>query len=71
MMVRIGECPSCQFGNHKGHVRNYAPVPEGVMGGSICPCKGECDQRPNRSIRRQIDLIRRASTLPRRRKESP
>lgn len=56
--MRIGECQSCQFGDHRGHVRNYAPVPEGMFGGAMCPCKGECDERgPTNYIKHQLEVI--------------
>jgi hypothetical protein len=41
-MVAFLLCPACLEGRHDEHVEDYAPAPEGVMGGFRCPCKGGC-----------------------------
>lgn len=41
-MVRIADCDACQIGRHDKHVRTVRAVPEGVLGGVMCPCQGEC-----------------------------
>jgi hypothetical protein len=30
------------MGDHKNHVENYDPAPEGMFGGSCCGCDGTC-----------------------------
>jgi hypothetical protein len=42
----IGDCIPCQYGAHDEHQNVPGPVPEGVIGGWICDCKGECRDRP-------------------------
>jgi hypothetical protein len=32
------------MGDHKRHYRTVQAVSEGMMGGSICDCKGECKE---------------------------
>ncbi len=41
-MVYIGRCIPCQYGQHSEHHDVIEAVPEGVMGGAICDCKGTC-----------------------------
>lgn len=43
--MRIGTCIPCQYGDHDGHVEIIQAVPEGMMGGAVCGCKGECINR--------------------------
>lgn len=59
-MVRIGMCTSCQHGDHEGHQRVVQAAPEGMMGGVVCGCKGECQGKPARHVQRQMDVIARA-----------
>lgn len=60
-------CHACQAGDHKHHVRNYAPAPPGVMGGSMCACEGECVERgPSGHLAREIERIHRAGRKDRR-----
>jgi hypothetical protein len=40
--MRLTTCSACQMGDHKRHVKRVEKVPDGMLGGSICPCKGEC-----------------------------
>jgi hypothetical protein len=35
-------CSACQFGRHAEHQRVVQAVPEGMMGGAMCPCTGDC-----------------------------
>lgn len=44
-MTLITECIPCQYGDHDHHHRVVQAVPEGVMGGAICVCEGECRDR--------------------------
>ena len=41
-MVCLTYCIACRYGQHDGHIKDFAPAPEGVMGGAQCPCDGEC-----------------------------
>ncbi len=41
-MVALSPCTGCRFGKHEDHVSNYAPAPPGVIGGFMCPCRGDC-----------------------------
>lgn len=46
--VRVGDmayltyCPPCSMGDHSQHYHVVQAVPEGVYGGSVCRCQGEC-----------------------------
>lgn len=40
--MHLSPCIPCQYGAHEEHVDVPGPVPEGVIGGWVCPCKGEC-----------------------------
>lgn len=44
-MVMIGDCISCQYGDHEGHTEVTQAVPEGMLGGGRCECKGDCGER--------------------------
>ena len=57
-MAMIVQCIGCQFGDHEQHRRTVQAVPEGVIGGTVCLCEGECQGKPAPAIQRQIDLIR-------------
>lgn len=50
-MTALVDCPACRFGLHADHVEDFAPPPEGAMGGCRCPCQGECADRPQFSAR--------------------
>lgn len=54
-MVRIGMCVACQYGRHEEHRRVIQSVPEGMLGGAVCGCQGECQGRPTKAVQRQID----------------
>lgn len=41
-MSRNTICNACQDGDHKRHHRVVQAVPEGMLGGSVCVCGGEC-----------------------------
>lgn len=60
-MSRIGECAACQVGDHKRHRRIVQAVPEGMMGGVICTCKGECQED---RTRKNKEFLRRMGWLP-------
>ncbi len=48
-MSRLDECDGCRMGDHKRHYRVIQAVPEGMMGGVVCDCRGECVKRGPRS----------------------
>lgn len=41
-MSAIAPCPSCQWGDHDGHIASWKPPPPGAMGGFYCRCEGDC-----------------------------
>lgn len=41
----IHDCIPCQYGQHDEHQDVPGPVAEGVIGGWVCHCKGECRDR--------------------------
>ncbi len=43
-MSIAADCPSCMTGNHGGHVRDWNII-QGIIGGSYCPCTGDCAER--------------------------
>lgn len=43
--MQIIDCIACQYGQHDMHHEVIEQPPSGVMGGSMCPCKGECVER--------------------------
>lgn len=45
-MAMVHDCIACQDGAHDLHVDVPGPVPEGMIGGWVCDCKGECRDRP-------------------------
>lgn len=51
-MAYYGDCIACQHGQHGSHIEVPGPVPEGMIGGWICPCTGDCAERnpPPKSI---------------------
>jgi len=55
-------CTPCQMGEHQRHHRVVQAVPEGMMGGSVCTCKGECvDGRyESKDLKRMAQLMVRA-----------
>ncbi len=59
-MVRISTCIGCQYGHHCDHVRVIQGVPEGVIGGVVCGCKGECEGNPDPHIQKQFKSIAEA-----------
>jgi hypothetical protein len=61
-MAIFADCMACREGLHEYHVDVPGPVPEGVMGGHICPCKGDCAQR-NRHIDGRIPSMEAAPVL--------
>lgn len=52
MMIAL--CMACRYGDHAGHVARVAP-PEGMLGGSECPCAGDCKIQPE--IAREIAAV--------------
>lgn len=44
-MTLVTFCIPCQHGFHDQHREITQQVPEGVMGGAMCPCKGDCAER--------------------------
>lgn len=53
-MVLNLTCTACQLGDHKNHVRVIHAVPEGMMGGTQCTCKGECKKRDKGELAREF-----------------
>jgi hypothetical protein len=43
--MMLHDCIACQYGMHDEHVRVTQPVSEDVLGGAMCPCKGDCAER--------------------------
>jgi hypothetical protein len=54
--MRLGRCWACQAGDHKHHKRIVEAAPKGMLGGVVCPCKGECqrDQSRQRFLDRML-----------------
>lgn len=44
-MALFFDCFACQVGQHAEHVATPQPTPEGMLGGCICPCAGDCAER--------------------------
>jgi hypothetical protein len=55
-MSRNQFSPPCEIGDHKHHYRVVHSVGEGMFGGVVCPCKGEC--RKGAAQRRESTLRR-------------
>lgn len=47
-MVLFANCIPCQYGHHEHHHEVVQAVPEGMIGGVRCECKGECVEREKR-----------------------
>jgi hypothetical protein len=45
-MALITDCLACQYGDHDHHSEIIQAVPEGMLGGAMCGCNGECRDRP-------------------------
>lgn len=45
-MAYLTLCNGCADGEHDRHNHVVQAVPEGMLGGGFCPCKGECDGNP-------------------------
>jgi hypothetical protein len=43
-MSLTADCPGCYSGHHDRHRQDWNIRP-GVLGGSSCHCKGDCDRR--------------------------
>lgn len=54
-------CMACRYGDHDGHVARV-PAPEGMLGGSECPCPGDCAIQPD--IAAQIESVVAAASPP-------
>lgn len=55
-MSRLGECNGCKVGDHKRHRRVVQAVSKGMMGGVICPCKGECRDKTAEQMARDLGM---------------
>jgi hypothetical protein len=53
----IGRCLPCQFGRHDEHYEVIQAVPEGVMGGAVCGCKGECRNQPVEQVEKALEAL--------------
>jgi hypothetical protein len=58
-MSLIVTCTACQFGRHEDHREVVQAVPEGMIGGSRCDCKGECRDRFANDLGAAQDYLRR------------
>ena len=56
-MVALAPCPSCQWGDHEGHVAAWRPAPPGVLGGFYCDCSGDCVDKMSETL---INLFAKA-----------
>lgn len=45
-MSYLAPCPGCCAGQHERHVANWVQVPDGVLGGALCSCPGDCQPGP-------------------------
>lgn len=45
-MAYLTLCNGCADGDHSKHYSVVQVVPEGMIGGAVCPCDGECDGNP-------------------------
>lgn len=55
-------CSGCKIGEHEHHHRIVQAAPEGMLGGAVCPCQGECvDQTWEQKARNigALDLLKR------------
>ena len=48
VMSAVVDCPACQFGHHERHIGPWN-VREGVLGGAVCDCRGDCAERAART----------------------
>lgn len=63
-MVLLTACEGCKQADHSKHYKTVQAAPPEMLGGSECPCTGECEdgryissQLPNllRAIREQFE----------------
>lgn len=40
-MSAIVDCPGCQFGEHEKHDPRWGVI-DGLLGGCVCNCQGDC-----------------------------
>jgi hypothetical protein len=56
-MSRKTICSACEQGEHKRHRKVVQAVPKGVLGGSVCVCRGECrDGRYKKTLDQLLGL---------------
>lgn len=56
-MVALVTCIACQYGDHSNHVEWVSKPPEGMCGGAICKCQGDCSgNRPKQFLDLAVDL---------------
>ena len=41
-MSNVAPCGACQMGEHEHHIEHWRKMPEGVLGGTVCLCPGDC-----------------------------
>lgn len=41
-MSALTICGACERGEHQHHRKVVQAVPPGMLGGSVCKCRGEC-----------------------------
>ena len=54
-MVEIIYCIACQYGRHEDHTEVIQTVPDGMLGGMVCPCRGECIDESARKWENYVD----------------
>lgn len=52
-MSFITDCPACMAGDHDRHVHDWQIRP-GVIGGSTCECRGDCEHRSTRAYEQMM-----------------
>lgn len=60
------DCIPCQYGQHEHHYRVVQAVPEGMMGGAVCVCEGECERnndRRNEQIYKDLETLNKELRL--------
>jgi hypothetical protein len=56
MMVALIKCHACRAGDC-ANCEGGGPAPEGVMGGTECPCEGKCKPEPNPMVDAMVEAV--------------
>lgn len=62
-MSRPADCPACSSGNHDSHDTKHGSQP-GLIGGTICECKGDCPERASARATVLSQFLERNRTSP-------